>query len=86
MSLTSETFTIRSWDNTNPETFDDYETALAAARARAARERKLVKLRENAIELVAPVAPDGTLGTWLFDSAPTYKEDLIDACDALDMR
>lgn len=45
--MTPDTFTIASWNGTNPETFTDFHLARAAAIARAASHR-IAALQEEA--------------------------------------
>lgn len=77
-------FTIRSWNNTNPVDFPAYEAAEAAALTRASAERGLVKLACLATGEARDVRPDGSLGAWYDDSPMTEKEIRQDAYDALE--
>lgn len=66
--MTDATYTIRSWNGSNPEDFGEYAEALAAARQRAMAEGRLVTIRDNPMQEVREVKPDGALGkTWHYD-------------------
>ena len=78
------TFTIRSWDGSNPEHIDcDETTAKARAAERARAEGSVVNLRDDAREEVLTVHPDGSFGKhWHIDSPLT--SDKLDKLDLLD--
>jgi len=69
------TFTIRSWNNANPEHMDCSEsTAKARAVTRAQAEGSIVKLRDNTLEYVLTVYPDGSFGKrWQDDASDELR-------------
>lgn len=66
------TFTLTSWDNTNPEQFDAFNTAVRAGLKRAEAEKSLVKLASSSIGMSVTISPDTRLtpverlGNWQF--------------------
>lgn len=79
------TYTIRSWDNTNPVDVDSDAFPLRIAAARARLEGSVIKVRHNLDEEVRTVYADGTLGKhWADDSAYTRTDLVQDAIDSID--
>lgn len=78
------TFTVKSWNNANPQQFDDYALAVPTARLRAENEKAIVHLRDNTTEYVRSVHPDGTTGKWQNDSPYTDKDASENALDEIE--
>lgn len=57
-------YTIRSWNNHNPQQFAEYDEAVSAAVDRAKEENALVKLLDNDLDEEMIVCPDGTFSKW----------------------
>lgn len=76
---TMAAFTVKSWNNTNPEDFAAIAGAEARAIGRAQSEGALVKLRDNETGYVRTYSAAHGWSKWQDDSAFSAKDDAREA-------